>query len=171
MQRFRNKNLVFVSGGCGLAPLRSAIYAVQEKKNEFGKSFVFFGCKSPGNILFPGDQKKWVEEGFEVLSAVDKPNPEWKGNVGVVTSLFGKTKLPVENTFVLMCGPPIMIHYAMIELRKKGFKDEQMYASMERMMQCGVGYCSHCNIGNKYTCVDGPIFNAKDLKEMPVKED
>jgi len=171
MQKFRKKNLVFVSGGCGLAPLRSAIYAVQEKKQEFGKTFVFFGCKSPKNILFSHDQSQWADQGFKVFSTVDNPSPEWKGNTGLVTSLFGKAELPTENTFVLLCGPPAMVHFAMVELRKKGFKDEQMYASMERMMQCGVGYCSHCNIGNKYTCIDGPVFNAKDLKDLPVKED
>jgi len=85
--------------------------------------------------------------------------------------LFDKIDLPVENTVVLICGPSVMIHFALIELKKKGFKDEQIFASLERMMQCGVGYCSHCNIGNKYTCIDGPVFNAADLKQMPVKED
>jgi NAD(P)H-flavin reductase len=171
MQKFRKKNILFVSGGCGLAPLRSAIYAVQEKKHEYGKVNVLFGCKSPENVLFPGDQEKWEKEGFKVMTTVDTASSEWKGNVGLVTKLFENISLPVENTFVLMCGPAVMIHFALIELRKKGFKDEQMYASMERMMQCGVGYCSHCNIGNKYTCIDGPVFNASDLKEMPVKGD
>ena len=171
MQRFRKKNLLFVSGGCGLAPLRSAIYAVQEKKKEFGKVNVLFGCKSPENVLFGEDMKDWEKSGFGVHSTVDKPDKTWKGNVGVVTGLFSKMELSPKNTAVLMCGPPIMIHFALIELRKKGFRDEQMFASLERMMQCGVGYCSHCNIGNKYTCIDGPIFSAKELGQMPAKED
>jgi sulfhydrogenase subunit gamma (sulfur reductase) len=171
MQRFRKKNILFVSGGCGLAPLRSVILAVQEKKKEYGKVNVLFGCETPANILFPGDMKQWEKEGFSVLSTVDEPDKSWKGNTGVVTKLFSKIDLPPENTIALMCGPPVMIHFTLIELRKKGFKDKQMYASLERMMQCGVGYCSHCNIGNKYTCIDGPVFNAADLEKMPVKED
>ena len=170
MQRFRNKNMVFVSGGCGLAPLRSAIYAVQEKKQEFGRAFVFFGCRSPENLLFKDEQKQWQASGLEVNVTIDKPFPEWSGSTGFVTNLIEKAKLPVENSIVLLCGPPVMISSALDALRKKGFKDGQMFASMERMMQCGVGYCSHCTIGNKYTCIDGPVFSAKNLKEMPVRE-
>jgi len=171
MFRFRKKNILFVSGGCGLAPLRSAIYAVQEKKEEFGKISVLSGCKTPSHILFGQDLENWRKQGFNVLSTVDKPDKTWKGNVGLVTKLFSKVDLPVENTVALMCGPAIMIHFALIELRKKGFEEKQMFASLERMMQCGVGYCSHCNIGNKYSCIDGPVFNARDLAKLPVRED
>ena len=171
MQKFRKKNILFVSGGCGIAPLRSAIYAAREKKGEFGRTELMFGCKSPENILFNKEIRKWGEQGISVHKTVDKPSPKWSGNIGVVTSLFKNSKLPPENTVVLLCGPPTMIHFALIELRKKGFNDNQMFASLERMMQCGVGYCSHCNIGNKYACIDGPIFNAADLKELPVREE
>jgi len=170
LQRFRKKNIIFVSGGCGLAPLRSAIYAVQEKKELFGKVSVLFGCRAPENVLFDKDMKQWQKEKINVLSTVDSPDDKWKGNVGVVTSLFGKVDFPIENTVVMMCGPSIMMHYGLIELRKKGFKDEQMFVSLERLMQCGVGYCSHCNCGNKYACTDGPVFCAKDVKKLPLKE-
>jgi len=171
LNKFRKKDILFVSGGCGLAPLRSAIYAVEEKKSEFGKINVLFGCNAPKSFLFQDDMSSWKGKGFKVMSTVDKADDKWKGNIGVVTSLFSKLSLDTKNTVVMMCGPPVMVHFALIELRKLGFRDEQMFASMERMMQCGVGYCSHCNIGKKYTCVDGPVFNAKDLKELPVKED
>ncbi|MFA4855077.1 MAG: FAD/NAD(P)-binding protein [archaeon] len=171
LQKMRKKNILFVAGGCGLAPLRSAIYAVQEKKQEFGKVFVLSGCRTPQNALFSGEKEQWKSDGFNVFSTVDKADSGWKSNVGLVTSLFPKIDLPVENTIALLCGPPIMVHFALIELAKKGFKDEQMFASMERMMQCGIGYCSHCNIGDKYVCKDGPVFSAKELKNMPVKED
>jgi NAD(P)H-flavin reductase len=171
MQKFRKKNILFVCGGCGIAPLRSAIYAVQEKKQEFGKVELMFGCRAPENILFNQDLKHWGNKGFSVHTTVDKPSPKWSGNTGVVTGLFKNSTLPPDSTVVLLCGPPVMIHFALIELKKKGFKDKQMFASLERMMQCGVGYCSHCNIGNRYTCIDGPVFSAEELKEMPVKEE
>jgi NAD(P)H-flavin reductase len=171
MPRFLGKNILFISGGCGLAPLRSAIYAVQEKKQEFGKVAVLFGCKTPANLLFKEDQQNWGKEGFQVLSTVDKPDKKWQGNVGVATSLLGKIDIPAKNTVAMMCGPSIMMHFALIELQKKGFDEEFIFASMERMMQCGVGYCNHCNIGNKYCCIDGPVFSAKDLAQMPIKED
>ncbi len=170
LQKFRKKNILFVSGGCGLAPLRSAIYAVQEKKSEFGKISVLFGCKTPENVLFNEDMNQWQKENFNVLSTVDYPNKNWKGNTGVVTGLFKQVNFPPENTIVMICGPSVMIHFSLIELRKKGFRNEQMFVSLERLMQCGVGYCSHCNIGNKYSCIDGPVFNAKDLEKLPVKE-
>ncbi len=170
LQKFRKKNILFVSGGCGLAPLRSAIYAVQEKKSEFGKISVLFGCKTPENVLFNEDMNQWQKENFNVLSTVDYPNKNWKGNTGVVTGLFKQVNFSPENTIVMICGPSVMIHFSLIELRKKGFRNEQMFASLERLMQCGVGYCSHCNIGNKYSCIDGPVFNAKDLEKLPVKE-
>ncbi len=171
MQRFRKKNILFVCGGCGIAPLRSAIYAVREKKEEFGKVELMFGCKNPQSILFSQEMDQWGKQGISVQTTVDKPSPKWAGNIGVVTSLFKNSVLSPENTVALLCGPPVMIHFALIELRKKGFKDRQMFASLERMMQCGVGYCSHCNIGNRYACIDGPIFNAAELKELPVKEE
>lgn len=170
LQKFRKKNILFVSGGCGLAPLRSAIYAVQKKKSEFGKVSVLFGCKTPENVLFNEDMTQWQKENFQVLSTVNNPNKNWKGNIGVVTGLFKHIEFSPENTIVMMCGPSVMIHFSLIELRKKGFRNEQMFASLERLMQCGVGYCSHCNIGNKYSCIDGPVFNAKDLDKLPVKE-
>ena len=171
MQRFRKKNIVFVTGGCGLAPLRSAIYAVQAKPKEYGKKFLFFGCRSPANILFKKDQEQWEKDGFNVLTTVDKCDSGWAGNVGLVTALFKKVELPTENTVVLVCGPPIMIKFAIIELRKMGFSEEMIFASLERMMQCGIGYCSHCNAGNKYTCIHGPVFSASELGRLPLEED
>jgi len=171
MQRFRKKNIVFVTGGCGLAPLRSAIYAVQAKPKEYGKKFLFFGCRSPANFLFKKDQEQWENDGFTVLTTVDKCDSGWAGNVGLVTELFKKAELPAENTVVLVCGPPNLIKFAIIELRRMGFKEDAIFASLERVMQCGVGYCSHCNVGNKYTCIHGPVFSASELDRLPVEED
>lgn len=170
LQKMRKKNILFVAGGCGLAPLRSAIYAVQEKKAEFGKVFVLSGCRAPENALFSCEKEQWKSIGFNVLSTVDKADSEWKGSTGLVTSLFPKMDLPAGNTVAMLCGPPAMVHFALAELAKKGFKEGQMFASMERMMQCGIGYCSHCNIGEKYVCKDGPVFSAKELKGLPVEE-
>ena len=145
--------------------------AAQEKRSEFGKVSVLFGCRTPLDMLFGSDMKHWQSQGFAVYSTVDRPSKGWKGNVGVVTKLFSKVDLPVESTVVLMCGPPVMISFALAELRKKGFRDSMIFASLERMMQCGVGYCTHCNIGKSYACIDGPVFSASQLEKMPVEED
>ncbi len=172
LQRFRGKNMLFVAGGCGFAPLRSSVCAFREKKEEFGEAFIFFGCNSPKEMLFKQDLMQWEKEKkMHVLVTVDEPTPEWKGYTGVVTKLFNKIELPVRNTVCLLCGPPVMLHFALIELHKHGFQDKQLFASLERRMHCGVGYCAHCNIGDKRVCTDGPVFSGEELRRMPVRED
>ncbi|MBN2067607.1 MAG: FAD/NAD(P)-binding protein [Candidatus Diapherotrites archaeon] len=171
LQKFRNKNLAFIAGGCGFAPLRSSVYAFQAKKEQFKDAYIFFGCKSPKEMLFASDLKQWgKEKKMHTFVTVDSPTKDWKGHTGVVTKLFAKSGLPVEDTVCLLCGPPIMIHFALLELKKLGFKDEQFYASLERLMHCGLGFCAHCNIGDKYVCRDGPVFNGTELSKMPLEE-
>jgi len=169
--RFRKKNIVFVSGGCGMAPLRAVVHAIVGRRQEFGNLTLFYGCKSPEHILFQDDLNKWEKvKNFKVLLTVDECPPQWKGHCGVVTKLFDKTPLSAENSIACIVGPPIMIHFAIEGLKKKGFKDEQIYASLERLMHCGVGKCAHCNIAGKYVCIDGPVFNGKALAKMPLEE-
>jgi len=162
LQKFRGKNLIFVAGGCGFAPLRSSVYSFQEKKQEFKDAFVFFGCRSPKEMLF---------KTMHVLVTVDEPTPDWKGYTGVVTKLFNKIDLPVEDSVCLLCGPQVMLHFSLIGLKKLGFRDKQLFASLERLMHCGLGYCAHCNIGQKYVCRDGPVFSGEELAKMPLRED
>ena len=169
--RFRKKNIVFVSGGCGMAALRPVVYAAVGKRQEFGKLTLFYGCKVPNQILFNEDLKQWEKtKDFNILLTVDECTPDWKGHCGLVTELFHKTSINLENTVACLVGPPIMIHFGIKELKKLGFKDEQIYASLERLMHCGMGKCAHCNIGGKYACIDGPVFNGKDLAKMPLEE-
>ena len=171
MPRFRNKNLVFVAGGCGFAPLRAAVEAVRTKNKMFGKTHIFFGCKSPEHMLFASDLETWKKhQDFSVFVTVDEPTRDWKGHTGVVTALFKETTIPIENTFALLCGPPIMVHFSIIELKKLGFQPRQIYASLERLMHCGHGKCAHCNIGEKYVCIDGPVFNGEALEKMQLEE-
>jgi NAD(P)H-flavin reductase len=171
IQRFRKKDIAFISGGCGLAPLKSAIEAVTTKSEMFGKKNVFFGCKSPEHLLFASELENWSRRhDFSVFITVDNPTPEWKGSTGLVTSLFGKANLPVEHSVALICGPPVMMHFAIIELKKLGFKPGQIYASLERLMQCGQGKCAHCNICDKYACIDGPVFTGEELEKMPLED-
>lgn len=169
--RFRKKNVLFISGGCGMAPLRPVVYAIADKREEFGKLKLLYGCQDSDHILFKEDLKKWGEtEGLEVLLTVDHCTPDWKGSCGPVTVLFDKTEINPENSIACIVGPPIMLHFVMKELKKRGFKDEQIYASLERLMHCGMGKCAHCNIAGKYVCIDGPVFNGADLAKMPLGE-
>jgi len=168
---FRKKNILFVSGGCGLAPLRPLIYAVTGKRDEFGNISLLYGCKNPSQILFRDDLDKWEKiKNFKVLLTVDEPSPEWKGTCGVVTNLFNDIELSPENTVACIVGPAIMIHCAIEYLKGNGFVDEQIYASLERLMHCGIGKCAHCNVGGKYVCIDGPVFNGAELSKMHLEE-
>ncbi|MDD5147828.1 MAG: hypothetical protein PHH08_00005, partial [Candidatus ainarchaeum sp.] len=128
--------------------------------------------KSPSELLFADDVAKWEKQkNFNVFVSVDIPTRNWKGHSGFVTDLIDKADLPVENTSVLMCGPQAMMNIAIAKFKKHGFKAEQIYASLERLMHCGVGKCGHCNIGREYACVNGPVFSGRELEQMHLKED
>ena len=171
VSRFRKKNVLFVSGGCGMAPLMPAVHAVVDKRKEFGNISILYGCKNSDHILFRNTLEEWGKlNGINVLLTVDECTPEWKGHCGVVTKLFNKVQINPENTIVCSVGPPIMLHFVLKDLKKLGFKDEQIYASLERLMHCGIGKCAHCNIAGKYVCIDGPVFNGKELAKMPLEE-
>lgn len=168
---FRKKNILFVSGGCGMAPLRPIIYSIVEKRGEFGNLILLHGCKNPDHILFNDDLKHWDEtKNFNVLLTVDECTPDWKGHCGPVTDLLGKVETDESNTIACIVGPPIMVHLVLKGLRKQGFKDENIFASLERLMHCGMGKCAHCNIGSKYVCIDGPVFSGKELAKLPLEE-
>ena len=150
-----------------MASMRSAVYAVHAKKELFEKLFLFHGCKSPEELLFREDIEHWEKDSqFNVFVSVDKPSKEWKGYSGFITNLIDKVELPLENTFVLLCGPQLMIDVAIEKFEKHGFKAEQIFASLERLMHCGVGKCGHCNIGKEYVCVHGPVFSGLELEQM-----
>ncbi len=162
------RNLVFVSGGLGLAPLRSLINTVFANRRDFGKVTILYGARTPDDLLFQGELAVWEDRNnTEVLVTVDVGSGYWQGNVGVVTTLFKKTAVSIHNTIAIVCGPPIMFRFVIRELLKIGFPEESIILTLERLMKCGVGKCGHCNIGPKYVCLDGPVFNYKELKDLP----
>ncbi len=101
---------------------------------------------------------------------MDNPDEHWKGNVGVVTTLWDKTDMSTSGGVAYVCGPPVMIRFVIMELLQAGFKDENIYMSLERYMKCGIGKCGHCNIGAKFVCVDGPVFSYSQTKQLPDKD-
>ena len=170
-EEVKGKNLYFVAGGIGLPPLRSVINAVFNKREEFGKIKVLYGAKTPDELCFKEELNRWQDiPDTEVLLTVDKPDENWKGNVGVVTTLWDKTDITSSNGVAYVCGPPIMIRFVIERLTRTGFRDENIYISLERYMKCGIGKCGHCNIGATFVCIDGPVFSYNQLKKMPEKE-
>ena len=170
-EEVKGKDLYFIAGGIGLPPLRSLINSVFDKREEFGRIKILYGSKTPDELCFKEELKSW--QGItdtEVLLTVDKPEEGWKGNVGVVTTLWDKTDMTSSGGAAYVCGPPIMIRFVIERLTKTGFKDENIYVSLERYMKCGIGKCGHCNIGAKFVCIHGPVFAYSQIKGFPEKE-
>lgn len=171
IEQVRGRDLYFIAGGIGLPPLRSVIRAVFDRRGDFGKVKILYGAKTPDELCFKEELRVWKQmDDTELLITVDKPDERWKGNVGVVTTLWNKADMTTSSGVAFVCGPPIMIKYVVTELLQSGFKDENIYITLERYMKCGIGKCGHCNIGERFVCIDGPVFTYGQLKKFPVKE-
>ncbi len=163
----RGKDLLFVAGGIGLPPLRSLIWNVLDERGSFRNVTVLYGARTPGDLVYKDELKQWEKDSaVEFQVTVDNTGPGWTGNVGMVPVLFNKTTLHPESTIAYVCGPPIMIQFVVQDLLMRGFKEESVISTLERMMQCGIGRCNHCAIGHRYICRDGPVFNFKQIREM-----
>ncbi len=162
------KDLLFVAGGIGLAPLRSVINYVRDNRDKFGTVDIVYGSRSKDDLVgYREIVEEWMTtEGFNVHLTIDNPQEGWDGHVGFVPN-FVKELNPDLGKTVLMCGPPIMIKFTLGGLMELGFKKEQVYTTMELRMKCGIGKCGRCNIGNKYVCKDGPVFRFDELDELP----
>ncbi len=165
LSTIEGKDLIFVAGGLGIVPLRSFIDFVLDNRRDFGKVEILLGCKTPEEILFKDEIKDWEETlNVEFNCTVDKADPKWKGNVGLITSLIPSIFVYPERTYAIVCGPPIMYKFVIKALLEKGIKEDHIILSLERHMKCGVGKCGHCQIGNYYCCQDGPVFFYHEIK-------
>ncbi len=171
VEGLQGKDVIFVAAGLGLPPLRSLINTLLHpgRRGDFGRVVVLYGVKHPSEFIFRDERKSWeTRKDLEYHVTVDRAAPDWNGHLGVITTLVPDLKLDVPNTVAAICGPPVMYKFAILALRSKGLRDEQIYVSLERKMKCGVGKCGHCQINNVYVCQEGPVFNygrIKDLKE------
>jgi len=164
---FAGKDMLFICGGIGLAPLKSLIDYTIAKRKKFGRVIILYGTKSPKEILFKEDIKIWEEsKDIEFYMTVDRPDEYWKGNVGVITTLIPPIELDINNTISTIVGPPIMYKFVIMSLKGKRMPDENIYLSLERRMKCGVGKCGHCQINSTYVCQDGPVFHYPLTKQL-----
>lgn len=168
----KGKDIVYVAGGIGMAPLKSSINHVIYNKGDFGKITILYGARTPADLLFKEEFDKWSKEcNFLVtVESTKLPNgglSDWRGNIGLVTTLLNKLDYPIKDAIGIVCGPPAMYKPVIQELKKAGMSNSSIYLSLERRMKCGVGKCQHCQINNKYVCIDGPVFNYADIKYLP----
>ncbi len=163
------KDLLFIAGGVGLAPLHSVINYVLDNREKYGKVDIVYGSRSKDDLLdLPEIESSWMDpkNNFNVHLTIDREQDGWDGHVGFVPTYVKELDFKPDRT-VLVCGPPIMIKFVLQALTELGFEKTQVYTTMELRMKCGIGKCGRCNIGDKYVCKDGPVFRFDELDELP----
>ncbi len=165
---FKGKDLLFIAGGIGLAPLRSVINYVRHYRQNYGKVVIVYGARSKDDLVDIQEiQTEWMnEENIEVYLTIDRPQEGWEGHVGFVPAYVKEIGLDSTMTAVL-CGPPIMIKFTLAGLLELGFDKSNVYTTLELRMKCGIGKCGRCNVGDKFVCKDGPVFRMTELDELP----
>ncbi len=167
VEHWKGKNLIFVAGGIGLAPLRSVINYVLDNRDDYGRIQLIYGARSPQDLVFRREYDIWREaRDFNLEITVDCASEGWMGRVGFVPALLKEAAPSPENAIALTCGPPVMIKFVLQDLVSMGFKSNQIITTLESKMQCGVGQCGRCNIGPKYICKDGPVFTLTELNKI-----
>lgn len=165
---FAGKDLVFVAGGIGLAPLRSVINYVRHYRSRYGTVDIVYGARSKDDLVdYQEIIDEWMQEdGINVHLTIDNPQESWDGHVGFVPNYVKELGFDTSKT-VVMCGPPIMIKFTLAGLLELGFDKTQVYTTFELKMKCALGKCGRCNIGDKYVCKDGPVFRLDEMDELP----
>ncbi len=164
---FKGKEVFIVGGGVGLAPLRSLLYALFGRIDDFKKIYLRYGARTPDDIIFKNLIPEWKKmDKVDIALTVDEGDNGWKGNVGVVTTICEKIPVDFKNSVAVVCGPPIMMKFATYKLAEKGFAHKDIYLSMEKNMSCGIGKCGHCGLGKYYVCKDGPVFTYDLIENM-----
>jgi NAD(P)H-flavin reductase len=164
----KGKNLLFIAGGIGLAPLRSVINYCIDNRQDYGTIDILYGSRSADDLVKLKEIKeKWMNtEGVNVYLTIDREQEGWDGHVGFVPAYLKEIDFSTDK-IGLICGPSIMIKFVLQGMKELGFTDDQVYTTLELRMKCGVGKCGRCNIGSKYVCKDGPVFRFDQIEEMP----
>jgi len=164
MEFAEGRDLIIMTGGIGLAPLRPAILHALEHRDRYNNVTLLYGARSADDLLFADQLQRWRGRfDLEVLITVDYADQAWRGPVGVVTSLVGRASFDPETAVAFVCGPEIMMRFAIQELERTGITDDRLYMSMERNMKCGVGLCGHCQLGPFFVCKDGPVLSCAEM--------
>lgn len=159
MQAACGTDLVIVAGGLGLAPLRPAIYEALANRSRYGRVVILFGSRHPADMLYRCELERWGRRlDINVEVTVDHADADWRGNVGVVPTLIARATFDPGEATALVCGPEVMMRFAVNALRDRGLSYERIYLSMERNMKCAIGLCGHCQYGPTFVCKDGPVM-------------
>ncbi|MBC7360189.1 MAG: FAD/NAD(P)-binding protein [Desulfacinum sp.] len=160
------KDILFVGGGIGMAPLRTLLLTMVDRRREFGDITVIYGARSPQDLCYRYEFDEWKAAGVNLILTVDREFPGWEERVGFVPTVLAEEAPSPYNRVAITCGPPIMIKFVLAGLKELGYEDDQILTTLERRMKCGIGLCGRCNIGDTYVCVDGPVFSNTQLRRM-----
>jgi len=170
MESFFGKEVLILGGGCGLAPIRSLLYALEGVKDKLIRVTLCYGSKTPTDCIYKTLFTRLNNtEKFEAYRTADRvdDSEDWDGSIGVATVLLDKVKVNIKNSVAVVCGPPVMMKFGTIRLLEMGYADDQIYLSMEKNMSCGFGKCGHCMMGEFFVCKDGPVFTYNEIKHNP----
>lgn len=150
---------LIVAGGIGLAPLRPVIYSILAQRKRYRRVVVLYGTRTGEDILYTHELERWRGKfDLDIQITIDRGGPDWRGNVGVVTTLIARAPLDPADTVAMVCGPEVMMRFTLLELQRRGIPADRTYVSMERNMKCAIGFCGHCQYGPTFVCKDGPVF-------------
>ena len=168
VEKFYDKEVLILGGGCGFAPIRSLLYNLAAVSDKLRKVTLCYGSKTPDECIYRPyvDQLRETPK-FEVLRTVDEPNESWTESVGVATVLLDKVKVDIKNSIAVCCGPPIMMKFGTAKLLEMGYPENDIFLSMEKNMSCGLGKCGHCMMGKYFVCKEGPVFTYDEIKDQP----
>ena len=170
IELFQGKNVLVIGGGFAFTTLRSLIiYLLQpENRSKVKDITVIYGARNPGLLLYKEELADWQKRSdMKLVVTVDAGDKDWKGKVGLVPNVLEEVGPASENTYAVICGPPIMIKFTFPKLMTLKFPNERIYTSLEKRMKCGIGKCGRCNIGHLYVCKDGPVFSYEQLGKLP----
>ncbi|MBI2958322.1 MAG: FAD/NAD(P)-binding protein [Chloroflexi bacterium] len=167
LDEYKGKDMYIIGGGVGMAPLRPVVNSILGRRQEFGKLVVLYGARSPQDLAFADEFDYWAEAPNTRLElTVDRGDEGWKGRVALIPAVVKELAFSASNSVALICGPPIMIRFTLVELKKLSFADHQIVTTLEAKMKCGMGKCARCNVGDKYVCRQGPVFTLEQIGDF-----
>ena len=166
VEKLKAHDILFIAGGIGMAPLRTLLLYMLDNRRDYGDITLIYGARSPEDLCYTYEFDEWRSSGVRLVLTVDREFPDWKERVGFVPTVLTEEAPSSYNCMAVTCGPPIMIKFVLIGLKRLDFEDHQIITTLEKRMKCGIGICGRCNIGTKYVCVDGPVFSYEELRQM-----
>jgi NAD(P)H-flavin reductase len=170
IEQWQGKNLLYIAGGIALPPMRCVIWNTLDLRDKYKDITIVYGARTVGDLVYKHELKEWQERpDVKLITTVDPggQTPDWKGEVGFVPAVVEKIAPSSENTIAILCGPPVMIKFTMPVLKKLGFKDKDIFTTLENRMKCGFGKCGRCNVGKVFVCKDGPVFTYEEILTLP----